>query len=157
MKSKPAHVNPIRTPCNQVVNERSGVEKELSGRLMESEQSMTLPSAQHQEKFQEKSDPAICCRACGQLVTRRNCNGPDTVDSERTFRNPAGYSFHVKVFGEAEGCRVVGEAVSEASWFPDYAWRLALCRECDTHLGWRFEKSGHSDFWGMIVTRLTGV
>lgn len=110
----------------------------------------------HQENPKVQTERPICCRACGQVVAK-NSGCSQTEDSEKTFRNPAGYSFHVKMFDEAPGCVTLGNAVSEASWFPGYAWRLAMCGECDSHLGWRFEKAQTREFWGLIVTRLNGL
>ena len=89
------------------------------------------------------------------MVTRKKYRGTGT-EGEHTFRNPAGYSFHLITFEQAEGCETFGTAVSEASWFQGYAWRLALCVKCEVHLGWRFENSD-SSFFGLIVTRLTGL
>jgi hypothetical protein len=28
------------------------------------------------------------------------------------------------------------------SWFPGYAWDIACCRRCGSHLGWRFTRAG---------------
>lgn len=27
---------------------------------------------------------------------------------------------------------------TEFSWFPGYAWQIALCKRCQIHIGWRF-------------------
>ena len=55
-----------------------------------------------------------------------------------------------------------GEAVTQDSWFPGYAWTIAYCNRCGNHLGWRFTKvpgpgggqlsgQGEEDeqFWGI--------
>jgi hypothetical protein len=31
-----------------------------------------------------------------------------------------------------------GAASAEYSWFPGYAWTIALCAACAVHLGWRY-------------------
>lgn len=93
-----------------------------------------------------------CCKACGQAITRLSCRQERGGSHEHTFRNPFGYSFHVLCFGQAPGCRLEGPASREASWFPDTAWRLALCNACSTHLGWHYE--GAESFFGLIATRL---
>ena len=116
---------------------------------------MVDTEAQGREKNQTESP--ICCKECGQVAVRNRGREGLKVAGEHTFRNPAGYSFHVIVFREAEGCLFVGEAVSEASWFPPHSWRIALCSKCHTHLGWGFEASGEASFVGLIATRLTGL
>lgn len=34
--------------------------------------------------------------------------------------------------------KMVDRASTEFSWFPGYAWQIAVCKECDTHIGWKF-------------------
>lgn len=36
-------------------------------------------------------------------------------------------------------------AFEEHSWFPGYAWRLAVCPQCGAHVGWSFETPHQSD------------
>lgn len=106
---------------------------------------------------QDRTEPEvpIRCKRCGaRLVSAGNASA---VKGEHTFRNPAGYSFHVVVFCEVEGVRFEGPAVAEASWFEGYSWRIALCDSCSSHLGWGFESEGALSFVGLIATRLTGL
>jgi hypothetical protein len=105
-----------------------------------------------------KTEPQrpICCKSCGQVVAKRADRGTCISGDEHTFRNPAGYSFHVVVFSQAQGCKQVGPAVSRDSWFPGYAWQIALCDECETHLGWFF-RGQEGSFHGLIATRLSGL
>lgn len=46
------------------------------------------------------------------------------------------------------------EVTRAYTWFPGYAWRLALCAKCGLHLGWHYRSSG-DDFFGLILNRLT--
>ena len=68
--------------------------------------------------------------------------------------NPAGVAFTFGCFSAAPGAEPVGEATGRHSWFPGYAWRLALCWGCGTHLGWQFE-GAEPTFFGLILDRLT--
>lgn len=104
-----------------------------------------------------ESQRPICCKSCGQVIAKRADRGAAVEGDEHTFRNPAGYSFHVVVFGQAEGCKQVGAAVSQDSWFPGYCWQITLCRECETHLGWFFSGGEAASFYGLIATRLSGL
>ena len=94
----------------------------------------------------------FCCKQCGHEIASPRHLEPRQGSHEHTFRNPYGYSFHVLCFSRAPGCRPEGPASREASWFPDTAWRLALCDACQIHLGWYYE--GVESFLGLIATRL---
>jgi hypothetical protein len=67
--------------------------------------------------------------------------------------NPGGWVYELGCFLEAPGCRSEGEPTEEHTWFAGHAWRIALCVECGTHLGWRFDGTSGA-FWGLILERL---
>jgi len=73
---------------------------------------------------------------------------------EHRCTNPHNITYHIGCFREATGCAVSGEATTEYTWFPGYAWRIALCANCHAHLGWRFQ-SRDDYFHGLIMARLT--
>uniref|UniRef100_A0A1I8IHQ1 Protein cereblon n=2 Tax=Macrostomum lignano TaxID=282301 RepID=A0A1I8IHQ1_9PLAT len=56
-------------------------------------------------------------------------------------------------------CR--GWSSSEHSWFPGYEWRVANCRSCGKHIGWRFDRSTGQrrlqpkKFWGLCRSALS--
>jgi len=104
-----------------------------------------------QDKNQEKEQPqkSIFCRQCGHIITSHSLA---VQPHENTFRNPAGYSFHVLSFSDAPGAAEVGDATEFATWFSGYAWSYALCQKCKAHIGWWF--SGKDSFVGLIATRL---
>jgi len=97
--------------------------------------------------------PALRCAACGFRVTRQAWRLAMEGRSSRVFFNPAGLIFELGCFSAAPGCACVGQPSQEFCWFPGYAWRVALCRNCATHLGWRYE--GPADaFFGLILDAL---
>ncbi|CAJ1353918.1 unnamed protein product, partial [Effrenium voratum] len=100
------------------------------------------------QREEELVGASLRCRACGVRVAElRHHTG-----SSRHF-NPHGFLFHIGAFSQA--CAdLVGPATLADTWFPGYAWRLAACRGCEAHLGWRYESSGKAGFWGLIWTRL---
>jgi len=100
-----------------------------------------------------EEDRPLCCSACRHPIT--TVAESIVVDGAHchTCRNPAGLEFVIGCFGRAEGCRVVGPASEAFTWFPGFAWSLALCAHCRQHLGWHY-RSGEREFFGLIVDRL---
>ena len=107
--------------------------------------------AQREETRTER-EGVIRCRNCSHTITRSKAAMEAAGRHEHTFRNPAGYSFHILCYSEAPGCTFSGFPSSEATWFPGYAWNFATCGGCGAHLGWRY--LGPSSFVGLIATRL---
>ena len=96
----------------------------------------------------------ILCRQCFHMIT-----GPDegiwmNGSHRHTFANPVGVVYEIGCFNSAPGCRVVGPASDEFTWFSGYLWRVAICSKCLTHLGWHFLPSGVHGFYGLILDRL---
>lgn len=67
------------------------------------------------------------------------------------FVNPHGHVFEVGCFATAH-VRSIGPASHFFSWFPGYAWRVALCPGCGAHLGWAY--GDDAGFFGLILPRL---
>ena len=103
---------------------------------------------------QPQPERSIRCSDCGHGITSPRFAMEAKGAHEHTFRNPAGYSFHVLCFAAADGCQVVGPATLDATWFSGYAWSLALCGECQRHLGWAYDQD-EERFFGLIATRLS--
>ena len=88
-----------------------------------------------------------------QAVTGRDKKIQVSGSHEHTFFNPAGIVFELGCFSAAPGCHRAGRATSDFTWFAGYVWRFALCRNCNSHLGWFFEMGEHS-FFGLILAHL---
>ncbi|MGB3221619.1 MAG: cereblon family protein [Desulforhopalus sp.] len=112
-----------------------------------------LPSKK--SKPQEDIHPidAICCKTCGNTITGRDQKIAVRGAHAHTFFNPAGIVFEIGCFSTAPGCRRVGEATSDFTWFAGYFWRFAICKKCQSHLGWQFEM-GDNSFSGLILSNL---
>ncbi len=96
----------------------------------------------------------LYCIACRQLVTHLDERISVNGTAEHTVRNPYGIEFHIGCFKSAYGCQAHGSPTRAHTWFPGYAWRLALCARCGLHLGWLYH--GDTDgFHGLILNRLT--
>jgi hypothetical protein len=105
----------------------------------------------------ERETARILCRACGApLAELAAMFAPH--DAPLVFANPAGMVFELRAVRSAPGVRAFGERTTEATWFPGYAWRLALCARCMSHVGWQYLSvaAGVSpaEFYGLITREI---
>ncbi|GAK58770.1 hypothetical protein U27_05745 [Candidatus Vecturithrix granuli] len=95
----------------------------------------------------------LYCTACHAPITRQTDRISINEQHEHVFANPHGYIYHIGCFAQAQGCVRAGEETDFFSWFPGYAWQIALCGRCLAFLGWAFHSS-QSQFWGLILDKL---
>ncbi|HEU5338777.1 MAG TPA: cereblon family protein [Sulfuricaulis sp.] len=114
------------------------------------------PALKKQVNINPKKEKRLFCAACRHPITHQDERIPVQGGHEHRFTNPHGITYHIGCYREAAGCSVVGESTAEFTWFPGYAWRIALCANCQTHLGWRFQTAGEY-FHGLILNRLTSI
>ena len=101
------------------------------------------------------------CAQCGHRVTSADSGTEFDGGHAHRFINPSGLHFHIRLFTHAPGCNHEGEPTEYFSWFPGYAWQVAMCGQCRAHLGWAFHCIGPpgpgepEGFHGLIVQRLT--
>jgi len=100
-----------------------------------------------------REDPVIICQNCHGHITEPACQIQMDGAFSHTFANPSGQVFEIGCFSAAIGCAAVPPSFSEFSWFAGYDWRIGICRDCTTHLGWVF-RSGQDRFWGLILDKL---
>ncbi len=94
------------------------------------------------------------CKQCQYPITRTGDRIKINEKHQHVFANPHGFIYQIGCFAQAPGCIIIGEATNYFSWFPGYAWRIALCGQCWTLLGWAF-RSQESQFFGLILDKLT--
>lgn len=99
----------------------------------------------------EAEGGALRCASCGAWVTHARERVARGGAHEHGRINPAGVSFHFGCFARAPGARPQGLASAQHSWFPGYAWRVAVCGGCGRHLGWEFEDGAGDRFHGLLV------
>lgn len=98
-------------------------------------------------------EPRLYCARCREAITDEKQRIPVNGAHMHTCTNPQGVTFRIACFRSAAGCAEEGMPTKEHTWFPGYAWRVAFCRKCNAHLGWRF--AGPADaFYGLIADRL---
>lgn len=56
------------------------------------------------------------------------------------YCNPAGYIHETLTVHKTidDSARIVERPSTEFSWFPGYAWQIAVCNKCSSHIGWKF-------------------
>jgi len=113
------------------------------------------PKEENKTESDAGTDDAIYCAKCSHLLTRMRW-AVDIGGHERVFINPAGRVFRIACFKDAPGATDEGTPTEEFTWFPGYAWNLAVCLGCGVHLGWRFEGTAMPPvFFGLIKSALT--
>jgi hypothetical protein len=101
-----------------------------------------------------KQERRLFCGTCRHAITTVDARLSVNGAHQHRCTNPHGLTFDIGCFRDAPGCTVTGQPTAEHTWFPGYRWDIALCAQCHTHLGWRFE-SPADGFYGLILARLT--
>ena len=96
----------------------------------------------------------ILCRQCYQVITSPIERMEVQGSHQHTFANPAGILYQIGCFRLVRGCSYAGPATEEWSWFKGLKWRIAVCSNCFTHLGWIFLSAWNESFHGLILDRL---
>ncbi|CAG4942173.1 unnamed protein product [Parnassius apollo] len=82
----------------------------------------------------------LCCSSCMAEIARREdifAMSSDGVHSNYT--NLGGYMHDIVTVSRASNTHLSGRPSREYSWFPGYAWTIAVCASCMAHVGWRFD------------------
>jgi len=99
-----------------------------------------------------KGRPLVCSR-CGHAISTEAQRIDIAGAHSHTCTNPHGIVYRIGCFSAAPGCSEVGPVVREFSWFTGYRWQVAVCGNCQEHLGWYFR--GEQPFYGLIHDRLS--
>ena len=102
----------------------------------------------------------ICCRECKTQVAFTNdvfclsLEGPLGA-----YVNPHGHVHETLTIYKSQNLNLMGRPTKEHSWFPGYAWTIAYCRVCTTHMGWKFtaikKDLKPQKFFGLTRTSVT--
>ena len=95
---------------------------------------------------------ALVCASCALRITTDSAATDRGGAHQHSFTNPRGLVFTIGCFSDA-AIAAHGVGTTEYTWFPGYAWRIAACGGCDSHLGWVFTRDGDC-FFGLILDRL---
>lgn len=119
------------------------------------------PDRQRGEETDARDRRALRCAACGQAVSSMDAafTAPGADAPTSMFANPHGHVFEVLTVRRAWAIGAIGEPTTEFTWFPGYAWRVAFCTGCATHLGWAFDARSAGleprAFWGLVRDAIT--
>ncbi|CAN1784893.1 Protein cereblon [Linum perenne] len=96
----------------------------------------------------------VRCKICKNIIARRSDMLVMSSDGPLgAYVNPHGCVHEIVTLFKANGLALMGRPVTEYSWFPGYAWTIANCVMCETHMGWRFtatkKKLKPRSFWGI--------
>ncbi|MGZ6292960.1 MAG: cereblon family protein, partial [Syntrophales bacterium] len=101
-----------------------------------------------QETETEEKKESIICKNCRNEITTVDYGIAVNGQHAHIFKNPLGISFHIGCLSRAGGCFIYGIPTYEATWFTGFAWCIAVCANCFTHLGWHYQ-SGRENFYGL--------
>ena len=75
----------------------------------------------------ELGERVIRCRTCDRLIAREDdVFGMAPAGPVALHVNPHGFLHEVLTVREATGLALVGDPTDEDTWFPGYAWTIAL-------------------------------
>jgi hypothetical protein len=96
----------------------------------------------------------VRCAACGARLAPERARLEVNGAHEHAFMNPSGLRFVVACFAVAPGCVPEGERSTVWTWFPGWAWQIALCKACGVHVGWSFHAAEASPFHALTRDRI---
>ncbi|CAH0719350.1 unnamed protein product, partial [Brenthis ino] len=82
----------------------------------------------------------LCCSSCAiEIARREHIFAMSSEGVHSNYTNLGGYMHDIVTVSRASNTELSGAPSAEFSWFPGYAWTVALCAACMAHVGWRFD------------------
>ncbi|XP_064154783.1 protein cereblon [Anguilla rostrata] len=103
---------------------------------------------------------SLCCKQCQdtEITTKKEIFSLSLYGPMAAYVNPHGYVHETLTVYRASSLNLVGRPSTLHSWFPGYAWTIAQCRTCSSHLGWKFTATkkdlSPQRFWGLTRSAL---
>ncbi|KAL3153029.1 hypothetical protein ABBQ38_012053 [Trebouxia sp. C0009 RCD-2024] len=103
---------------------------------------------------------SLRCRFCmTQVAFASDVVSMSSEGTGGAFVNSHGYVHDMITLHRATNAVCDGEPETEHSWFPGFAWTIAYCAGCTSHLGWKFtaaQRNQHpQSFWGLRRPAIT--
>ncbi|KAL5965797.1 Protein cereblon [Taenia solium] len=96
-----------------------------------------------------------CSRCKAAISSQKNVICLSHEGSTLAYVNPHGFIFDMLTLSTVrpDSVFLTGSPTAEYSWFPGYAWTIAHCGACNSHMGWRFTATSDDLrprlFWGI--------
>uniref|UniRef100_A0A8C9L7T9 Protein cereblon n=1 Tax=Pavo cristatus TaxID=9049 RepID=A0A8C9L7T9_PAVCR len=103
---------------------------------------------------------SLCCKQCQdtEITTKNEIFSLSLCGPMAAYVNPHGYIHETLTVYKACNLNLSGRPSTEHSWFPGYAWTIAQCRICGSHMGWKFTATkkdmSPQKFWGLTRSAL---
>uniref|UniRef100_A0A8C5R5R2 Protein cereblon n=1 Tax=Leptobrachium leishanense TaxID=445787 RepID=A0A8C5R5R2_9ANUR len=103
---------------------------------------------------------SLCCKHCQdtEITTKNEIFSLSLCGPMAAYVNPHGYVHETLTVYKASNLTLVGRASTENTWFPGFAWTIAQCNVCGSHVGWKFsavrKDLSPQRFWGLTRTAL---
>uniref|UniRef100_A0A8C1G139 Protein cereblon n=1 Tax=Cyprinus carpio TaxID=7962 RepID=A0A8C1G139_CYPCA len=103
---------------------------------------------------------SLCCKQCQdtEITSKNEIFSLSLYGPMAAYVNPHGYVHETLTVYKANNLNLIGRPSTLHSWFPGYAWTIAQCRTCGSHMGWKFSavKKDLSPprFWGLTRSAL---
>uniref|UniRef100_A0A3B3ZYH2 Protein cereblon n=1 Tax=Periophthalmus magnuspinnatus TaxID=409849 RepID=A0A3B3ZYH2_9GOBI len=103
---------------------------------------------------------SLCCKQCQdtEITTKNEIFSLSLCGPMAAYVNPHGYVHETLTVYKANNLGLVGRPSTLHSWFPGYAWTIAQCRTCGSHMGWKFTATkkdlSPQRFWGLTRSAL---
>ncbi|XP_073087055.1 protein cereblon isoform X4 [Manis javanica] len=103
---------------------------------------------------------SLCCKQCQEteITTKNEIFSLSLCGPMAAYVNPHGYVHETLTVYKACNLNLIGRPSTEHSWFPGYAWTIAQCRICASHIGWKFTATkkdmSPQKFWGLTRSAL---
>lgn len=118
----------------------------------------------------ERVEMIVCCKNC--LLELSQASNMFTVGGAEgttgAYVNEYGIVHQTVTLLSVDETQLLytGQAETRESWFPGYSWTIANCRNCYSHLGWKFQlvhgtssrrnlEDRPNEFWGLSGSSVT--
>uniref|UniRef100_A0A4W3IY30 Protein cereblon n=1 Tax=Callorhinchus milii TaxID=7868 RepID=A0A4W3IY30_CALMI len=103
---------------------------------------------------------SLCCKRCHntEITTKHDIFSLSLYGPMAAYVNPHGYVHETLTVYKANNLNLIGRPSTQHSWFPGFAWTIAQCRNCGSHMGWKFTATKKEmlpqKFWGLTRSAL---
>lgn len=82
---------------------------------------------------------SISCRLCrAQICQKSDVFSMSVHGFMSAYVNPNGHVHETLTVYKAKNLSLIGRPSTDYSWFPGYAWTISQCKQCGSHIGWKF-------------------